>query len=411
MTEAGRTDAEQASDEKVSGVITRRVKAQLLVFAVITLVGCAYVGARFAQLDQLVFSETYTVVAHLPDSGGIFAGGEVTYRGTSIGRIDKMELTREGVDAYLVIDDKWDKIPADTLTVVQNRSALGEQYIELQPQSNGGPYLEDDSEIAPQQARLPIPPMQLLADVSTTVDSVKLKDLQTTVAELGKAFEGTGDDLSTIIDTSNSFIETANENFDITAALIRDSKTVLDTQLDKASAIREFSRNLAAFTTTVAGSDKDIRRLIDNGSVAANDLRGFIEDNDTELAALLNNLVTLGDIQVRHLDGIQQILVMYPYVVENGFSVVAKDRKTGHFDAHFGAVFTEKPLCHHGYESTDTRPPSDGSNRPMNVNAHCAEPATVTNARGAQWAPRPAPAYALASGRSWQSALLLPLMH
>ena len=43
-------------------------------------------------------------------------------------------------------------------------------------------------------------------------------------------------------------------------------------------------------------------------------------------------------------------------------------------------------------QSTDTRPPEDGSNRPMNVNARCTEPPTQSNARGAQNAPQRAPA-------------------
>ena len=45
-------------------------------------------------------------------------------------------------------------------------------------------------------------------------------------------------------------------------------------------------------------------------------------------------------------------------------------------------------MCHSGYEGTDTRPPQDGENRPMNVDARCDEPATQSSARGAQHAPR-----------------------
>ena len=45
-------------------------------------------------------------------------------------------------------------------------------------------------------------------------------------------------------------------------------------------------------------------------------------------------------------------------------------------------------VCNHGYESTNRRDPNDGSNAPMNMNAHCAEPASQSNARGAQHAPQ-----------------------
>ena len=55
-------------------MITRRTKVQLLVFVLITLLGVTFVGARYARLDRVFFDDAYTVVAHYPESGGIFAG-------------------------------------------------------------------------------------------------------------------------------------------------------------------------------------------------------------------------------------------------------------------------------------------------------------------------------------------------
>ena len=44
------------------------------------------------------------------------------------------------------------------------------------------------------------------------------------------------------------------------------------------------------------------------------------------------------------------MLVVYPYVVEGGYTVVAKDPLTGLYDAHFGLVLTQNPpVCHQGY--------------------------------------------------------------
>jgi phospholipid/cholesterol/gamma-HCH transport system substrate-binding protein len=244
--------------------------------------------------------------------------------------------------------------------------------------------------------RTPLPTQKLLADISTTVESVNKKSLTTTVRELGTAFGGTGPDLQRIIDTGTAFIDEANRNFDVTTALIRDGNTVLHGQIASADAIRSFARDLKLFSGTLAGHDRDLRRLIDNGSVTATQLRTFLDDNKVHLASLINNLVTTGDIVVQHLPGLRQVLVLYPYVVEGGFTVVSKSPETGLYDAHFGLVLTnDPPVCHNGYQSTDTRPPQDGSNRPMNVDAHCAEPASQSDARGAQHAPgnRPAAAY------------------
>ncbi|WP_435746639.1 MCE family protein [Nocardioides sp. SYSU DS0663] len=365
-------------------MITRRTKVQLLVFVIITLVGVSFVGARYARLDRFFVDDSYTVVAHFSQSGGVFAGAEVTYRGVGIGRVDKLVLTDSGVDVHLQIDDENDEIPADTLAVVGNRSAVGEQYVELQPQVDDGPVLEEGSEIADSATETPIQVETLLTDLATTADSVDQQALRTTINELGIAFDDTGKDLQRIIDTGNSFIAEANANFDLTTALIRDSNTVLNTQLDSQDALRTFASQLSLFSGTLAGADEDLRTVIETGSATANQLRTFLEQNEVELGSLINNLVTTGQVTVRHLDGIEQMLVIYPYVVEGGFTVVSKTPETGLYDAHFGLIMTTHPVCTQGYQGTDKRIPQDGSNRPMNMDARCTEPAAVSNARGAQ---------------------------
>ena len=368
-------------------MITRRVRIQLLFFVVITLVGCTYVGARYAQLDKALIDDSYTVVAHFEDSGGIFAGGEVTYRGVSVGKVDKLELTDAGVDVYLDIENSYDEIPADAKALVGNRSAVGEQYVELQPQTDAKPFLQNDGEIPMENTELPISTNTILTDISNTVQSVDQEALRTTVDELGQAFAGTGEDLQKIIDAGNTFIEAADDNFDITTALIEDSNTVLRGQIASESALRTFATQLSLFSGTLADADPDLRRVIDSGSFAANQLRTFLEANKVELSELIRDLATTGDVIVKHLKGIQQVLVLYPYVVEGGFTVVSKS-PNGLYDAHFGMILTSQPVCTKGYEGTVKRTPKQGGNVPMNEDARCTEPASKTNARGSQHAPQ-----------------------
>ncbi|MGA8255217.1 MAG: MCE family protein [Nocardioides sp.] len=369
-------------------MITRRTKIQLVLFVIITLVGVSFVGARYAQLDRLVRDEAYTVVASFEDSGGIFAGGEVTYRGVGIGQVDKLVLTENGVDAYLDIENGYDEIPSATKAIVGNRSAVGEQYVELQPTTDEGPFLDDGSTIPVSMTQIPIQTDQLLTNLSNTVSSVDLDALRIATTSVGEAFAGTGEDLQKIIDTGNSFIEAADQNFEVTKRLIEDGSIVLDGQLASESGIRTFAEQLALFSQSFADADPDLRRIIDTGSFAANQLRGFIEDNRVDFADLLNNLVTTGEIVVANLPGVAHVLTLYPYIVEDGFTVVSKDPDSGLFNAHFGMIMTPKPICTEGYEGTNKRPPNDGSNAPMNEDARCTEPPSVTNARGSQNLPR-----------------------
>jgi len=367
-------------------LLTQRTKNQLLVFVFISLIGIAYVGARYARLDRLFFDSSYDVTVSLASSGGIFTGAEVTYRGVQVGRVSDMLLTRDGVDVVLAVDKGY-KIPADAHALIANKSAVGEQYVELQPQSDGAPYLQDKSVITADVTEIPVSTTEILTNLDRMITSVPQDDLQTVITELGAGFKDTGDDLAQIIDTSNLFIESANQNFDVTTALIKDANTVLRTQAAKGSAIRSFARDLALFSGTLAANDASLRSLIENGSATANELRTFLEANQVDLGSLINNLVTTGNVIVQHLPGIRQILVLYPYMTASGFTVTAKNAEG--YNARFGFVLTQNPaVCHEGYDVDERRSPTDGSNRPMDSDAACTEPASKSNARGAQNAPR-----------------------
>ena len=385
-------------------MITRRTKIQLAIFVLITLLGVSFTGARYAHLDRLVRATSYTVVAHFPDSGGIYQGGEVSYRGVKVGQVGKLELTDDGVDVHLDIDKSAADIPADTLAVVGNRSAVGEQYVELQPQTKDGPYLHDGSQIAQSDTSIPIATDKLLGDVSRTVNSVDQQALQTTLTELGEAFAGTGEQLQTILDSGTAFVDTADANFDVTTALLKDGNRVLTTQTQTEGAIRSFAKNLSLVTDTLTASNQDLIKLLTNGSAGATELREFLDRYGIDLGEVISEALTTGRIINEHLPGLRYVLVVYPYVTEGGFSVLEKN-SDGTWSARFGLVLTTQPACHGGYESTVQRAPQDTTPRDLNTRAQCTEPITKSNARGAQnYHPRAAADYQAPAVASYDEA-------
>ena len=361
-----------------------------MVFLLITVVGVAFVGARYAQVDKLLIDDDYTVSASFAESGGIFTGAEVTYRGQPVGRVGALKLLSDGVEVNLDIDKKT-KIPADLLAVVANRSAIGEQYVDLQPRRDGGPYLRDNSKIARQDTAIPIDTTELLLNLDQLVNSVDKQSLQTTVRELGTALKGRGTDLQRIIDSSGKLIDDADANILQTIKLINDGDTVLATQVASGDAIKTWAKNLALLSDTLVSSDANLRQVIDQGSAASQQITGLIQDNRADIAVLLGNLLTVNQMTAVRLDAVEQLLVVYPAVSMGGYVVPAKDKGTGHYDAHFGLVLGfDPPACRAGYGSTNKRVPQDLSNIPANNKAGCtANPSTDVNVRGSQNKPSP----------------------
>ncbi|MFF3248899.1 MCE family protein [Streptomyces sp. NPDC002870] len=381
-------------------MITRSVKTQLVAFAVLTAVGVSYVGAQYTGLSEAVLDRGYTVRADFAASGGIFKGAEVTYRGVPVGRVGELRLTgSDGVSVALDIED-GQRIPADTLAVVAHRSAVGEQYVDLQPRVTGGPYLRHGSTIARGDTRVPLPSTDLVMSVDRLVKSVGKEDLRITVDELGKAFAGTGPHLSRLVDSGNRLIESASDSLPQTITLIEDSRVALKTQSDKGSAIKSFSRDLADLTAELKSSDGDIRRLTGAGAPAANELNSLLKANRTHLPVLLGNLISGGQITVARLPGVEQSLVTFPVVVAGSFTVIPGDGTT-----HFGMVVNadEPPACRQGY-GTQRRDPADTSERPANTAARCTAPrGGKTSVRGAQNAPG-----ASGSGGAGPAAFITP---
>lgn len=324
-------------------MISRLTKIQLVIFAIVTVLGGAFVGGRYAQVDRLVVDRSFPVTAQFSDSGGIFAGAQVTYRGIPVGRVGKLVFKDSGVQATLNIEKSAPKIPADVLAVVADKSAIGEQFVDLQPRGATGPYLARNSAITEQNTRIPIDTKTLLVDINDLVSSVNTDSLRTVVDELGQAFEGTGQDLSTILDTSSEFIQAADDNIDVTRSLIHNSTSVLQTQIDKEGDISTFSKNLALLSDTLVEADPDLRRLFAKGSVSARTLRQVVDENKVNLGNAVRDLITANKPLKDNVLGLQAIFILYPYLVEGSFSVLEPAVENGKnvYNANFGLVITD----------------------------------------------------------------------
>jgi phospholipid/cholesterol/gamma-HCH transport system substrate-binding protein len=324
-------------------MISRMVRVQVLVFAVVSLLGVAYVGFRYVGLGERWFGGTYQVQADFAEAGGIFTNAAVTYRGVPVGRVGPITLRGDGVRVALVLDGRV-RVPADVTAVVAHRSAVGEQYVDLRPRTDTGPYLAGGDVIARDRTATPPPLENLLSNLDALVGSVGAEDLSVVIDELGVAFEGNEDALRRLLDANSALLAEADHRLPETLALIRDGRTVLQTQVDSASAIREWAASLAQFAETLRTADPDLRRLLAQGPGAAKELMRLLRDLDPALGTLVGNLVTVNDIAVRRLPGLEQILVVYPVALAGGFTVVPGDGT-----AHLGLVLNanDPPACNY----------------------------------------------------------------
>jgi len=123
--------------------LSRRIKIQFAIFLVVALVAALIMIFGYIKLPSQLFGVgRYTVTVELPRAGGLYPTGNVTYRGTEVGRITDVQLTDSGVAAQLSLNRDI-PIPSDLTAEVHSQSAIGEQYIALLPQNGTSPPLKD----------------------------------------------------------------------------------------------------------------------------------------------------------------------------------------------------------------------------------------------------------------------------
>lgn len=369
-------------------MITRVVRIQLIGFLLLTVIGVGYAGFRYAGLGNVLGATTYPVTMQLAQSGGIFTGADVTYRGVSVGRVGPLSLTPGGVNVQLDINKSAPPIPANLDAKVGDLSALGEQFVDLQPAVDDGATLEGGSVIPVSRTSIPVPVEQLVTSLDTFVRSVPLDSLKTVVHELGTSFTNTAQPLQKILDTTNAFTGDAVDALPQTLQLVHDSRTVLTTANNVSGDFKSFSRDLSLLSDQLVRSDPDLRKLIGAGPQVSDEIIALIRENGSGISQLVADLLTVSRVAEPRQDGLRQILVTYPALVAGASSAVPGDGT-----AHLGLVVNlfDPYACSHGYEGTPHRPGNDVGPEPLNYGAYCAEPhGSPINVRGAQNVPRAA---------------------
>ena len=172
-------------------MLTRFVRTQLILFTIAAIVGVAVMAFAYMQVPTLLGMGRVNVTLKLPATGGLYQFSNVTYRGSQIGKVTGVKLTEDGAEATLSLDRR-PQVPADLKAAVRSMSAVGEQYVDLLPNTNSGPYLEDGSVIAADRTSIPQAVGPMLDQVSALMDTIpkeKLAKLQMEFNQKRQAFE------------------------------------------------------------------------------------------------------------------------------------------------------------------------------------------------------------------------------
>ncbi len=329
-------------------MLTRFIRIQLVVFTIASIVGISVMVVNYIQAPTLLGIGRIDVTMELPHAGGLYRFANVTYRGVQIGKVTAIDVNRHGAVATLSLSSS-PAIPAELTAQVRSVSAVGEQYVDLQPKTGGGPFLHDGSVIPASDTVIPEPVGPMMDQLSALIGSIPKDKLGGLLDESFQAFNGAGYDLQSLADSTSRIAGDANSIADRTSQLVDDAAPVVESQAASADTLRSWSSRLAAVSRQLVADDPQIRNLLATGPAAAQEVSRLLNQVKPTLPLLMANMTSLGRVAVTYRPGLEQLLVLLPPAAAFYQSSAPGQNATGIPLGDFRVSISDPPSCTVGF--------------------------------------------------------------
>jgi phospholipid/cholesterol/gamma-HCH transport system substrate-binding protein len=351
-------------------MLTRFIRMQLIVFAVLTVTALVALSWYYLRIPSQLGVGQYRLVAELPASGGLYRTSNVTYRGIQIGRVTKVEPTKNGVRATLTIDSRY-KIPIDASANVHSVSAIGEQYLDLVSTGNPGKSFEPGQTITKGTVPSEIGPALDAANRGLSV--LPKRKIASLLDETAQAVGGLGPALQRLVDSTQSIVGDFQANISDVDDIIENSAPIIDSQVDSGDSIERWSHNLDVLTAQAAQNDQHVQSILTKAAPTADQVNEVFGDVRESLPQTLANLEIVADMLKRYNKGVEQLMVFLPEIAAVGQTLVAS--APGSVLLGFNLSINNPPPCMTGFlPASQWRSPAETSMAPLPSGTYCKIP-------------------------------------
>ena len=356
-------------------MLSRLVRIQLVLFTIASVIGVVTMAVVYVQVPTLLGIGRITVTLQMPAAGGLYPFSNVTYRGVNVGKVTEIRTVGgRSVEAELSLDTS-PPIPVNLTARVRSVSAVGEQYVDLQPVDDAPPYLENGSVIPADRTALPEPVGPMLDKLNALVGSFPKDKLGPLLDEGFKAFNGAGYDFGSLLDSTTTLTRDLDGVADQSRALIDDSGPLLESQAQTTDSLAVWARSMAGITDQLVAHDDQFRALLQNGPGFAREVTTLLEQVKPTLPVLLATLTSIGQVLVTYNKSLEQLLVLFPPYLAGLQSVTPANNPTGKPLGDFAVSINDPPSCTVGFlPPSQWRSPADTTEMDTPDGIYCKLP-------------------------------------
>jgi phospholipid/cholesterol/gamma-HCH transport system substrate-binding protein len=240
-------------DKQTAGDLTR-----LVIFMVLTAMAT---GVLIITVGNISFGAKKEYSADFVDATGVVKGDDVRIAGVKVGSVDDVQIRGADrarvtfkVDADTVIDDA-------TNATIKYRNLIGQRYISLTQDGEGGDRLEEEGVIPTSRTKPALDLTVLFNGFKPLFQALSPDDINKLSFEIVQVFQGEGGTMESLLSSTASVTQTLADRDQVIGDLLENLDYVLDHVADRD---QQLTRLIGSFRRLVGGLNDDREAILDS---------------------------------------------------------------------------------------------------------------------------------------------------
>jgi phospholipid/cholesterol/gamma-HCH transport system substrate-binding protein len=296
-------------------------RASVIVGALAVVLAIALAFAGFQLFKKLTNN---TVVAYFPAANALYSGDRVEIMGVKVGAVDKIEPAGDKMKVTFHYSNKY-KVPADAQAVILNPTLVASRLIQLEPAYKGGPVLADNAVIPEERTQVPTEWDELRNTITNVISKLGPTKEQPkgpfgdVIESYANGLAGKGKEINTTFNDLSRALTALNQGRGDFFAVVRSLALFVNALHADDQKFVALNKNLAQFTDSLTGSDRDLANAIQNVDGLLTTIRPFLDKNAEVLTHDIQNLADTTNtlVQPEPLNGLETALHVLPTGLSN----------------------------------------------------------------------------------------------
>jgi phospholipid/cholesterol/gamma-HCH transport system substrate-binding protein len=285
-------------------------------------------GLAFAVGLLRLLEDTYTVKAEFVDAAGLRTGDDVRLAGVKVGRVDAVDIDREGGRVFVTLEiNSGIELRDGTTAEIALATLLGSRYVKLDDAMEGTEELDGfcsnvDERTARERCldgsplidfehageRVPFDIFELTRIATEGLQELDTENVNQFIGDLADLTEGRRESFTELVTTIDDVAVAITSRDQQLASLLRRAESLSLTLAEKDETLVALIDQSRAILALLDQRRAELAAALGEGAVAVTGLADLIEANQAALDRLLGNLHPTLDVVADQQDDVDRAL-------------------------------------------------------------------------------------------------------